>query len=593
MSTRRCSPGDGRFCLRISAIVLILSGLFALCLGVAGRFLPHDERFLGMTANQLCSLHGCRIVHFMVHDRVSFGGAVLAVGSLYVWLVEFPLRQGQAWAWWALLLSGLVGFSSFLAYLGYGYLDTWHGLATLGLLPGHVLGLIRSRRTLAQLGDIRSALDPPVRWPWNSAPGLGRACLLLTSAGLVLGGGTILAVGMTCVFVPQDLAYMGLGVKDLYALNPRLVPLIAHDRAGFGGAVCSCGVALFFSVWCGTPSPQLWCVLAAVGVSGFGTAIAVHPAVGYDDAVHLAPAVLGAVTYLVGLALTLRPMTSATADSAWAPVTAGYGPPTAAKLPSLRELGADLLRVPAWRRLLTLALPFVWCGLYFGFASMGWWPLAIFAVAALNFVTYGSTSHDLVHGNLGLPRRANDILLCLVELLALRSGHAYQAVHLHHHARYPHDDDIEAAAARRSLLGALAEGPAFQVRVWLWATRRAKQTRAWVIAEGGTCLALAVLAVALWPTTPVPLVYVASAVMGGWIFPLATSFVPHDPGGKNELTQTRAFRGWVAATVAFGHLYHLEHHLYPSVPHHNWPRLARRLDPYLERTGIKPVRLLF
>src|SRR5437868_3981843 len=125
---------DGRFFLIVSGLALLSAGLFALFLGVIGQFLPHDEDFLGMTAEQLCTLHGCRIVHFMVHDRVSFGGAVLATGLVYLWLVESPLRRGEPWAWWALFLSGSAGFTSFLAYLGYGYLDRWHGLATLGLL---------------------------------------------------------------------------------------------------------------------------------------------------------------------------------------------------------------------------------------------------------------------------------------------------------------------------------------------------------------------------------------------------------------------------------------------------------------------------
>src|SRR5205807_1151171 len=110
------------------------------------------------------------------------------------------------------------------------------------------------------------------------------------------------------VFVPQDLGYLGLSVGEMRALNPRLVPLLAHDRAGFGGAVCCCGLALFVCVWCGTPSPGFWRVLALVGLVGFGTAVGVHPAVGYNDAAHLAPAVLGALTYLAGLALTFRPM---------------------------------------------------------------------------------------------------------------------------------------------------------------------------------------------------------------------------------------------------------------------------------------------
>ena len=60
------------------------------------------------------------------HDRVSFGGTLIAIGVLYLWLLEFPLRRGEEWAWWTLLLSGCLGFSSFFAYLIYGYLDLWH-----------------------------------------------------------------------------------------------------------------------------------------------------------------------------------------------------------------------------------------------------------------------------------------------------------------------------------------------------------------------------------------------------------------------------------------------------------------------------------
>jgi hypothetical protein len=300
--------GDGRFLLLATACALVLSGLFALILGVAGRFLPHDEQYLGMRAEELCAMHGCRIVHFMIHNRISFGGALVSVGMLYFWLAESPLRIGQAWAWWLLLVSGAVGFGSFFAYLGYGYLDTWHGISTLGLLPCFLLGVIRSSPTLADRGSIRCLFRPSVKWAWNSPAGLGRASLLATGAGLAVGGLTILVVGMTCVFVPQDLTYLGLGVEEMRALNPRLVPLIAHDRAGFGGAVCCCGTALFFCVWCGTPSKSLWLTLGLVGAFGFGTAIGVHPAVGYNDFSHLAPAALGALAWLAGMILTFRPM---------------------------------------------------------------------------------------------------------------------------------------------------------------------------------------------------------------------------------------------------------------------------------------------
>ena len=124
--------GDGRSLITFTGLILGLCGLFALFLSATKHFLPHDVEFLGMTPPDLCSINECRIVHFMIHDRVSFGGALIAIAILYLWLAAFPLRMGQAWAWWLLVISGGMGFGSFLLYLGYGYLDTWHGVATLG-----------------------------------------------------------------------------------------------------------------------------------------------------------------------------------------------------------------------------------------------------------------------------------------------------------------------------------------------------------------------------------------------------------------------------------------------------------------------------
>ncbi|MGH9971653.1 MAG: fatty acid desaturase [Pyrinomonadaceae bacterium] len=53
------------------------------------------------------------------------------------------------------------------------------------------------------------------------------------------------------------------------------------------------------------------------------------------------------------------------------------------------------------------------------------------------------------------------------------------------------------------------------------------------------------------------------------------------------------YRGKVVSIIALEHTYHLEHHLYPSVPHHNWPQLARRLDPFFQEVGLKPIKLWF
>ena len=152
--------GDGRPPLYALSLGLLASGGAALFLAATGHFLPHDERFLGMSAEQLCGYQGCRVVHFMIHDRAAFGGIVFAVGLLYLWLLEFPLRARLAWAWWALLLSGAFGFASFLAYIGYGYLDAWHAAATLALFPCFAIGVARSWSTLVPPHNIKCLLTP-------------------------------------------------------------------------------------------------------------------------------------------------------------------------------------------------------------------------------------------------------------------------------------------------------------------------------------------------------------------------------------------------------------------------------------------------
>jgi hypothetical protein len=290
--------GDGRPLLVLAALMLVGAGIFALFQSATGHFLPHDTAYLGLTAQQLCTLHGCRVVHFMIHDRVSFGGVLIAIGVMYLWLIEFPLRRRESWAWWTLALSGGAGFLSFLGYLGYGYLDTWHGAATLALLPIFLAGLIKTRAA----GD--RVRRPPI--DLRSRSGIGRLLLLASTFGIAASGLTIMTVGMTSVFVPQDLEFMSVTPDALRAINARLVPLIAHDRAGFGGALVSCGLAMFLAVLYGRPSRSLWQALAIAGAAGFGTAIGIHPIVGYLSVSHLAPAVAGALVFAAGLAMTFR-----------------------------------------------------------------------------------------------------------------------------------------------------------------------------------------------------------------------------------------------------------------------------------------------
>jgi hypothetical protein len=298
--------GDGPPLVILTGLALVLAGAVALLLAASGQFLPHDSAYLGMSADQLCSVDDCRIVRFMVHDRAAFGGTLVAIGVLYAWLGRFPLRRGEAWAWWTLAVSGALGFASFLDYLGYGYLDTWHAIATLALLPTFTIGLVLSRRMLVGARDPLVLLRPARPDGWAGRGGIGRGLLVLTGLGMVTAGLTILVVGATAVFVPQDLGFLGLTPTDLSALNPHLVPLIAHDRAGFGGGLATTGVAVLCCAWCATPSRGLWWTLLVAGGVGFGTAVGIHLLVGYLDLTHVGPAIAGAAVFAVGIALFPR-----------------------------------------------------------------------------------------------------------------------------------------------------------------------------------------------------------------------------------------------------------------------------------------------
>jgi len=306
--------GDGRPLLALTGLALALSGAFALFLSATGSFLPHDVDYLRMAPQQLCALNQCRIVHFMFHDRVAFGGVLIAIGTLYLWLAEFPLKHGEEWAWWVLAVSGASGFASFLCYLGYGYLDTWHGAATLALLPCFVFGMWKTRALLPRpcLGLWKSFV-PFAPLDWRTRGAVGRICLLLTAIGMFGAGSVIMAVGMTSVFVPQDLRYIGLTASDLYSINPRLVPLIAHDRAGFGGGLLSCGLMIAMIVWKEPIKPALWQALLISGTTGFACAIGIHVLIGYTDVSHLGPAVAGTLLFITGIACTARSRASSAA----------------------------------------------------------------------------------------------------------------------------------------------------------------------------------------------------------------------------------------------------------------------------------------
>jgi hypothetical protein len=293
----RTVAGNGIPLLVVSAGILILAGAFAMFLALTGEFLPHDLAYLGMSADELCGIADCHVVHFMLHDRMAFGGSIFGIGVLYAYLALYPLSGGEAWAWWLFTVSGALGFASFLGYLGFGYLDTWHGLITLCLLPLFVVGLILTRRTLATPAGL--SMFTAVSFPdLRTRAGLGRACLMLGTAGTVVAGLEIFRIGLMETFVPSDLVFLGVSAEHLEHI----------DRAGFGAAVVIQALLGFGALWCGRTgvevSRALWQSLLVAGTVSLGAAIGTHFQVGYIDAWHIAPPAAAAASLIVGLALS-------------------------------------------------------------------------------------------------------------------------------------------------------------------------------------------------------------------------------------------------------------------------------------------------
>ncbi|MDB6095371.1 MAG: Fatty acid desaturase [Verrucomicrobia bacterium] len=260
------------------------------------------------------------------------------------------------------------------------------------------------------------------------------------------------------------------------------------------------------------------------------------------------------------------------------------------EMPALDDLGRDLLRVTSFQRFWSILRPASCASAYFIFAAQGWWVPAVLSVAGLMFITYVSTSHDLLHRTLGFSRRTNEVLLAVTEMLVLRSGHAFRLTHLQHHRHFPDADDIEGAVAGLSWWRALWCGVGNQTRLFIWAWSRAQPgDRRWMTLEASWAAAVMVASVVLLPWSNVLLVYVLLVVTSSWLYPLATVWIPHRIEGKDILTQTHAVRGRLIPTIFLQHTYHLEHHLYPAVSSYHWRELARRVDPFLRARGVKPV----
>lgn len=286
------------FWTMLMGLGMLFGGLLALSIATTRVVLHYDEIFSGMSRDQLAAINP-RLLAFMAHDRVSLAGTMLAIGVLYPMLSWFGIRQGQHWAKITVLTSAFAGFASFFLFLGFGYFDPFHAFVSAVLFQFLLLAL-----------HCKLDLPPPSpanvredwRWRWSQ---WAQLLLIIHNFALIAGGCFISMIGTTHVFVHEDLEFMHTTAEALQAANPRLVPLVAHDRASFGGMLIASGIALLLpSLWgFRQGSRWLWWMFLLAALPAYAAGIGVHFAVGYINLVHLTPAIGGAALFAVALGL--------------------------------------------------------------------------------------------------------------------------------------------------------------------------------------------------------------------------------------------------------------------------------------------------
>ncbi len=270
----------------LMGLSMLVGGVLAMVVAMTRVVMPYDEAMAGLSRQQLAELND-RLLSFMTHDRVTLAGTMLAIGILYSALAWRGIRRGEHWAYVTVVFSALAGFVSFFSFLGFGYFDPFHAFVTAILFQFLVLTVHSS------LGE-RQPMEPPELWNdgrWRASQ-WGQLLFVIHGAALVVAGVTISVIGMTTVFVPEDLEFMNVCAADLVDAHPRLVPLVAHDRATFGGMLIACGAAtLLPAMWAFRRGQAwLWTALMLAGNIAYCSTILVHWVVGYHSLKHLLPA---------------------------------------------------------------------------------------------------------------------------------------------------------------------------------------------------------------------------------------------------------------------------------------------------------------
>ncbi|WP_079507772.1 dihydroorotate dehydrogenase [Mesobacillus jeotgali] len=281
-------------------LFILIGGSVVLFFSFTKVILSYDEAFMQMSRLELMA-YNPNLYKFMSHDRMTLAGTMISGGYIYMQLARHGIRHGIHWTRKAYNIGAITGFLGILLFLGFGYFDWVHGLFWLILLPVYILGF-RKTRAVNEPPISKNRTNHPA---WKKAV-YGQFMFVILGFSFVLGGIVISTIGATYVFVDTDLQYICMTPDQLNSLNQKLIPVIAHDRAGFGSALFSVGLlVLTLALWgFHEGSSWVWRAFLFGGIPAFSAGIFTHFYIGYIDFIHLLPAYFALALYLGGLWLT-------------------------------------------------------------------------------------------------------------------------------------------------------------------------------------------------------------------------------------------------------------------------------------------------
>ncbi|RTQ92632.1 dihydroorotate dehydrogenase [Lysinibacillus telephonicus] len=279
---------------------ILIGGIIALYFAFTSIILPYDESFIGLTKDEILQVNPL-ILSFMSHDRMALAGTMISGGILYMQLARHGIKNGLHWSKIAFHTAAIVGFLGIFLFIGFGYFDWLHGLFWLILLPIFYLSYIEGKKVIGAPYSSHEKNDRT----WQL--GLyGQLMFIILGFSILIGGIVISTIGVSKVFVSTDLSFICMTPQMLERISNNLIPVIAHDRAGFGSALVSVGLlVLMLSLWGFRKGERwIWNTLCLGALPAFIAGIGTHLYIGYTTFIHLLPVYFLVALYLLGLVLS-------------------------------------------------------------------------------------------------------------------------------------------------------------------------------------------------------------------------------------------------------------------------------------------------